>query len=162
MEIVPPCILFSGRTFLFSLICDFLLSGVNYLLWNGTIDNFFSLIRTAPAGSVPSLSITSNPTSSSGRAVPRCIPLSSRQSSSAPVPLTAQLLSTSRYSKYDGIKISSKLYLNFNGKSEPRSQKKKIYLWNICDHIKFGYIFPITKNWFSVFENIKLKEILKL
>ncbi|XP_018574169.1 nuclear factor of activated T-cells 5 isoform X2 [Anoplophora glabripennis] len=56
-----------------------------------------SLIRTAPAGSVPSLSIANNQSSSSGRAVPRCIPLSSRQSSSAPVSLTAQLLSSSRY-----------------------------------------------------------------
>lgn len=56
-----------------------------------------SLIRTAPAGSVPSLTMANNQSSSSGRAVPRCIPLSTRQSSSAPVPLTAQLLSNSRY-----------------------------------------------------------------
>ncbi|KAJ8926976.1 hypothetical protein NQ314_020601 [Rhamnusium bicolor] len=41
-----------------------------------TCKDNISLIRTAPAGSVPSLSINSNPSSTSGRAVPRCIPLS--------------------------------------------------------------------------------------
>ncbi|CAH0557252.1 unnamed protein product [Brassicogethes aeneus] len=56
-----------------------------------------SLIRTAPVGSVPSLSITNNAASSSGRAVPRCVPLSSRQSSSAPVALTTQLTATSGF-----------------------------------------------------------------
>ncbi|KAJ8952277.1 hypothetical protein NQ318_007445 [Aromia moschata] len=62
-----------------------------------TCKDTISLIRTAPAGSVPSLSMNNNPSSTSGRAVPRCIPLSSRQSSSGPVPLTTQLLSSSRY-----------------------------------------------------------------
>ncbi|XP_063903458.1 nuclear factor of activated T-cells 5-like isoform X3 [Zophobas morio] len=56
-----------------------------------------SLIRTAPAGSIPSLSMNNNPTSSSGRAVPRCIPLSNRQPSSSPVPLTTQLSTSSKY-----------------------------------------------------------------
>ncbi|KAG5878493.1 hypothetical protein JTB14_010277 [Gonioctena quinquepunctata] len=56
-----------------------------------------SLIRTAPACTVPSLSMAGNPTSASGRAVPRCIPLTSRQSSSGPIALTSQLLSSSRY-----------------------------------------------------------------
>nr|XP_015835684.1 PREDICTED: uncharacterized protein LOC663601 isoform X3 [Tribolium castaneum] len=56
-----------------------------------------TLIRTAPAGSIPSLSMNNNQTSSSGRAVPRCIPLSNRQPSSSPVPLTTQLSTTSKY-----------------------------------------------------------------
>ncbi|XP_044267876.1 nuclear factor of activated T-cells, cytoplasmic 3 isoform X2 [Tribolium madens] len=56
-----------------------------------------TLIRTAPAGSIPSLSMNNNQTSSSGRAVPRCIPLSNRQPSSSPIPLTTQLSTTSKY-----------------------------------------------------------------
>ncbi|XP_019864955.2 uncharacterized protein LOC109594196 isoform X2 [Aethina tumida] len=56
-----------------------------------------SLIRTAPAGSVPSLSITNNMASTSGRAVARCVPLTSRQSASTPVSLTTQLSSSSRF-----------------------------------------------------------------
>ncbi|XP_068904843.1 nuclear factor of activated T-cells 5 isoform X1 [Tenebrio molitor] len=56
-----------------------------------------ALIRTAPAGSIPSLSMNNSQTSTSGRAVPRCIPLPNRQPSSSPVPLTTQLTSTSKY-----------------------------------------------------------------
>ncbi|KAL1494845.1 hypothetical protein ABEB36_010368 [Hypothenemus hampei] len=60
-------------------------------------DNF-SLIRTAPTGSVPALNISNNSSTSSGRAVPRCAPVISRQTPTAPVSLTTQLSSTSRFS----------------------------------------------------------------
>jgi hypothetical protein len=42
-------------------------------------------------------------TSTSGRAVPRCIPLPNRQPSSSPVPLTTQLTSTSKYGRWEQI-----------------------------------------------------------
>ncbi|CAG9863029.1 unnamed protein product, partial [Phyllotreta striolata] len=60
-------------------------------------DNNLSLIRTAPTSTVPSLSVSSNSGGAVGRAVPRCVPLSSRQPSSGPMPLTTQLMNASRY-----------------------------------------------------------------
>ncbi|CAG9814095.1 unnamed protein product [Phaedon cochleariae] len=56
-----------------------------------------SLIRTAPVGTVPSLSIVSSTSTSPAKSGPRCTPLSNRQPSTGPVPLTTQLSSSSRY-----------------------------------------------------------------
>ncbi|XP_050509258.1 uncharacterized protein LOC114332415 isoform X3 [Diabrotica virgifera virgifera] len=60
-------------------------------------NNNISLIRTAPTSSTPSLTMSTNTSSTVVRTVPRCVPLSSKQSSSGPVPLTTQLMATSRY-----------------------------------------------------------------
>ncbi|XP_074029912.1 nuclear factor of activated T cells 3 isoform X2 [Leptinotarsa decemlineata] len=61
-----------------------------------TCKDNLSLIRTAPAGTVSSLSMSNNPAPTSGRAVPRCIPLTSRQQSAGPILLTTQLQSSSQ------------------------------------------------------------------
>ncbi|XP_050309725.1 uncharacterized protein LOC126745779 isoform X2 [Anthonomus grandis grandis] len=57
-----------------------------------------SLIRTAPSGTIPALDISSTSSATSGRAVPRCTPITSKQTPTASIPLTTQLTATSRFS----------------------------------------------------------------
>lgn len=57
-----------------------------------------SLIRSAPTNTISSLNISTNSSNSVVRTVPRTLPLDSKQSSSGVVPLTAQLMASSRYS----------------------------------------------------------------
>ncbi|XP_066138604.1 nuclear factor of activated T-cells 5 isoform X2 [Euwallacea fornicatus] len=57
-----------------------------------------SLIRTVPGGTIPSLSLSGNSSTPPGRTVPRCAPVISRQAPTAPVALSTQLTSASRFS----------------------------------------------------------------
>lgn len=58
------------------------------------------LIRTAPSSTVPSLSINNGQSTSSPRAIPRCLPLVNRNVSASPITLTTQLSHTSKYGNY--------------------------------------------------------------
>uniref|UniRef100_A0A6P7FP88 Nuclear factor of activated T-cells 5 n=2 Tax=Diabrotica virgifera virgifera TaxID=50390 RepID=A0A6P7FP88_DIAVI len=60
-------------------------------------DDSSSLIRTVPTSSTSALTMSTNTSSRVVRTVPRCVPLSSQQSSSGFVPLTTKSMATSRY-----------------------------------------------------------------
>ncbi|KRT85342.1 hypothetical protein AMK59_1085 [Oryctes borbonicus] len=60
-------------------------------------ENTTALIRTGPSSTAPSLSISNGESTSTARAMPRCLPLVDRNASTSPITLTTQLSSTSKY-----------------------------------------------------------------